>query len=159
MLINISSIHTDKIWKRVLLCLGTSATVQPPVPVSAHVDCEVGKSQVGDAVSSNSNCWSHKHYDYFREVYPWMIVKVDKCGEGRLGCSVCCQLSKLGCEQQQRMHLSSEWRDCNVSIKNGSTKAKQQTSARKKLFLHDQLLHKYRTNANPTYMKQLEAML
>ena len=105
---------------------------------SNDINCESSKSEsdVGQADTSIISCWSQKQYDHFRETYPWMIVTMDKNGEGRLGCSVCSQCSSLGCEQQKQIHLSTEWRDCTVSVSSGSTKSKQQTSARKKLYLH-----------------------
>lgn len=112
MQININFLHTGETWIRVFLCLGTSAAVQPPVPVSAHVDCEVGKSQVGDAVSNIINCWSVVTETVW--LFQGSLLMDDgegwKYGEDRLGCSGCSQLCKLGCEQLQRMSLSSEWR-------------------------------------------------
>jgi len=102
-----------------------------------ETDCEAGKSQGGqDNSGQNSliSCWSQKQYDHFKEAYPWMTVKADKNGQGRLGCSVCREVGNLGCKQH--LHLSVEWRDCFVSISQGSTKSKQLTSARKKIFLH-----------------------
>ena len=99
-------------------------------------DCEAGKSEVGQTDSGLLSCWSQKQYDHFWKAYPWMTVKVDKNGQGHLGCSVCRQLGNLGCEQEKQMHLSSEWRGCLVSISQSSTKSKQQTSIHKKLFLH-----------------------
>ena len=82
------------------------------------------------------SCWSQKQFNHFKKAYPWMVVKTDKTGQGRLGCSICSQLGNLGCEQQKQMHLSSEWRDCMVSISQSSVKSKQQNAVRKKLFLH-----------------------
>jgi len=101
---------------------------------SNYINCESSKSEsdVGQADTSIISCWSQKQYDHFREAYKWTIVTMDKNGEGRLGCSVSSQYSSLGCEQHKRMHLSTEWRDCTVSVSSGSTKSKQQTSARKK---------------------------
>lgn len=54
---------------------------------------------------------------------------------GKLGCSICAQISHLGTETDKSYHLSKSWANNDVRC-NGNTKASRQASLRKKMTEH-----------------------
>lgn len=74
--------------------------------------------------------WTREMWERKKEAFPWL-----DCREGKLGCSICKNISNLGAFKTERSSISNEWR-CYLITFNGKTKTAQLTSLRKKIFDH-----------------------
>lgn len=62
------------------------------------------------------SCWDRKIWECKKKEYPWLV-----CNKKKLGCSVCKEVSSLGCFSQKSVHLSVEWKLVAISP-SGNTK-------------------------------------
>jgi hypothetical protein len=74
-------------------------------------------------------CWSVEQIVEFKTKNPWLLVNRE------LGCNVCRSVSTLGAEKTKGLKISEEWVLGTVSAY-GNNKKDQQSSLRKKIFLH-----------------------
>lgn len=74
--------------------------------------------------------WTLEMWQQKKEAFPWL-----DCKEGKLGCSICKNISNLGAFKTERSSISNEWRSYSITF-NGKTKTAQLTSLRKKIFDH-----------------------
>lgn len=78
------------------------------------------------------NVWSEDMWRRKLQAFPWL-----DCQNGKLGCKVCREVTKLGAFKKERISVSNEWRSYTVTF-NGSNRSAQLKSLRKKIILHKQ---------------------
>ena len=69
--------------------------------------------------------WNNKKRDY-----PWLVSN-----EKNLGCSICIEVSSLGCYADKSIHIAKEWKSISVTP-TGTNKEKQLMSLRNKIKRH-----------------------
>ncbi|XP_063217341.1 E3 SUMO-protein ligase KIAA1586-like [Bacillus rossius redtenbacheri] len=74
-------------------------------------------------------CWSVEQTVEFKAKNPWLIVNRE------LGCNVCRSVSTLGAGKTKGLKISEEWVLGTITA-SGNNKKDQQSSLRKKIFLH-----------------------
>ena len=72
------------------------------------------------------SCWDKKMWQSKKRDYPWLVSSNEN-----LGCSVCNEVSNLGCYSGKSIHISKEWQTTSV-IATGANKEKQLMSLRNK---------------------------
>lgn len=76
------------------------------------------------------SCWDKKMWQSKKRDYPWLVSNNEK-----LGCSVCNEVSSLGCYSGKSIHISKEWQSTSV-MATGVNKEKQLMSLRNKIKRH-----------------------
>ena len=82
------------------------------------------------AVHTWPSCWDKKMWQSKKRDYPWLVSNNEK-----LGCSVCNEVSNLGCYSGKSIHISKEWQSTSV-MATGVNKEKQLMSLRNKIKRH-----------------------
>ena len=73
------------------------------------------------------SCWDRKMWNNKKRDYPWLVSN-----EKNLGCSICIEVSSLGCYADKSIHIAKEWKSISVTP-TGTNKEKQLMSLRNKL--------------------------
>jgi len=115
----------------------TSDTLCSDTSAAAEVSPTSSESEQLCTVSSLDPmwpaCWTREQWLYFTHENEWLF-----CSNGKIGCSICCQVGNLGTYRTmkgQKMQLSKEWTSCLVNPY-GTNKEKQLASLRKKIREH-----------------------
>ena len=82
------------------------------------------------AVHTWPSCWDKKMWQSKKRDYPWLVSNNEK-----LGCSVCNEVSNLGCYSGKSIHISKEWQFTSV-MATDVNKEKQLMSLRNKIKRH-----------------------
>lgn len=113
--------------------------METDLPSQSDDESEIPTVSKADEIDYNYNnskwpsIWTREMWDHKKDAFPWL-----DCQNGKLGCTLCKQVSHLGAFKKERLALTSkEWCSFTVTF-NGSTKSAQLTSLRKKIFKHKQ---------------------
>ena len=99
----------------------TSATEDHTAATTTADDSTAAANRI-----SYPDCWSIEQYKQFMKDNNWLY-----CNEGRLGCSVCREVSSINAT----LKVPVEWVECKISPY-GKSRAAEQTSLRKKMHDH-----------------------
>ena len=75
-----------------------------------------------------ASCWDRKMWNNKKRDYPWLVSN-----EKKLGCSICIEVSSLGCYADKSIHIAKEWKSVTPT---GTNKEKQLMSLRNKIKRH-----------------------
>ncbi|XP_063788503.1 E3 SUMO-protein ligase KIAA1586-like [Pseudophryne corroboree] len=74
--------------------------------------------------------WSKEQFDEFKKKHEWLFAS-----RGKLGCTICAEVSNLKIHAARGINIASQWAECNI-LPFGKTKETELTSLRKKIYIH-----------------------
>ncbi|XP_063810928.1 uncharacterized protein LOC135040731 isoform X2 [Pseudophryne corroboree] len=74
--------------------------------------------------------WSKEQFDEFKKKHEWLFAS-----RGKLGCTICAEVSNLKIHAARGINIASLWAECNI-LPFGKTKETELTSLRKKIYIH-----------------------